>query len=97
MTRAEVAKLLTLVSTFDSRTVGIDTVEAWFTILGDVDAEQAATVVRNHFATSTSYLMPAHIISGVSRLSGPRLLGSDRRMYCIHNYPHRECPKCEES
>lgn len=97
MRKAEVAKLLTLVSTFDSRTVGIDTVEAWHTILEHVDATEAATVVRNHFATTTDYLMPAHIVAGVRRLSGPRRLSSDASMYCIHNYPHIDCPKCGDS
>lgn len=93
MTKAELAKLLTYVSTFDSRTVGVETVEAWWTILADVDVQEALTVVQNHFATSTDYLMPAHISMGVRRLSGPRRLVSDRSRFCGHNYPMSECVK----
>lgn len=96
MNKTDVAKLLTLVSAFDSRTVGIDTVEAWFPILEKIDAQQAVTVVRNHFATSTDYFMPAHITTGVERLSGPRKLASDASFYCPeHGWPKNECQKCE--
>jgi hypothetical protein len=94
--KTEVAKLLTLVSAFDSRTVGIDTVEAWFPIMQGIDVDQAVTVVRNHFATSTAYLMPAHITAGVEKLSGPRKLSSDVSLYCKeHGWPIDDCPKCE--
>ena len=94
MNKTEVAKLLTLVSAFDSRTVGIDTVEAWYPILEDVKVDEAVTVVRNHFATSTAYLMPAHITAGVEKLSGPKKLASDISFYCQHHWPVGECPKC---
>ena len=80
-------------STFDSRSVGVETVEAWWPILADVDVQEAVTVVRNHFATTTDYLMPAHILGGVKRLSGPRRLVSDRSMFCIHHYPVAECER----
>lgn len=98
MNKTEVAKLLTLVSAFDSRTVGVDTVEAWFPILADVKVDDAVTVVRNHFATSTAYLMPAHIIDGTKSLKGPRKLASDASFYCKqHGWPIDDCPKCGES
>lgn len=91
MIRSEVAKLLTLVSTFDSRTVGIDTVEAWHSILEPVDYQTAVEAVRKHFATSTAYLMPAHI-TAIARARGLRLV-SDSSVYCVHNYPVLECEK----
>jgi hypothetical protein len=95
MTKTELAKLLTYVSTFDSRTVGIDTVEAWHTILEPVDYQAAVEAVRKHFATSDAWLLPAHIVSGV-RARGLRLV-SDSSVYCVHNYPVFECVKgCSE-
>lgn len=96
MKKAEVAKLLTLISAFDSRTVGIDTVEAWFPIVQDVTPQDAVTAVRNHFATSTEYLMPAHVVAGAKALAGPRKLASDISFYCEHHWPVGECPKCKE-
>ncbi|WP_281640524.1 hypothetical protein [Aurantimicrobium minutum] len=97
MNKTEVAKLLTLVSAFDSRTVGVDTVEAWFPILEGISAEHALTAVRNHFATSTAYMMPAHITTGVEKLSGPRKLASDVSFYCPkHGWPANSCDRCEE-
>jgi len=97
MNKTEVAQLLTLVSAFDSRTVGIDTVEAWHPILADVNVTEAATVVRNHFATSTNYLMPAHIIDGLKQLSGPKRLQSDVSFYCEHHWPTGDCERCKEN
>lgn len=97
MNKTEVAKLLTLVSTFDSRTVGIDTVEAWHSILVDVDLQDAVTVVRNHFATSTDYLMPAHIVTASRRMSKRPKLVSDASLYCnVHWLPRRACERCGE-
>jgi len=95
--KTEVAQLLTLVSAFDSRTVGIDTVEAWYPILEDVNVNDAVTVMRNHFATSTAYFMPAHITAGVEKLSGPKKLASDVSFFCTdHGHPVNACPRCEE-
>lgn len=91
MTKTELAKLLTYVSTFDSRTVGIDTVEAWHTILEPVDYQAAVEAVKKHFATSTDYLMPAHITK-IARARGLRLV-SDVSVYCVHNFPVAECEK----
>lgn len=97
MNKSEVAKLLTLVSTFDSRTVGIDTVEAWHTILADVDLQDAVTAVRNHFATSTDYMMPAHIVTASRRLAKRPKLVSDASLYCnVHWLPKRACERCGE-
>lgn len=90
------SELLTIVSMFDSRTVGVETVEAWHTILEPYDYQTAVTVVRNHFASQTAFLMPAHIVTGCKAAKRPVLV-SDRSYYCdVHFYPRNDCPRCDE-
>lgn len=62
MNRQETHSLLTYVAAVDNRRFGDDTVIAWHGILADVHAADATEAVRRHFATSTDYLMPAHIV-----------------------------------
>lgn len=61
MTKAEVARLLTLIAAFDRRTIGETDVEAWHLILGHLDPADCAEAVREHFTASTDWLMPAHV------------------------------------
>jgi hypothetical protein len=93
--KLELSKLLTLVSAFDSRTVGPDTVEAWYPIMEPIDAIAAADAVRAHFESSDKYLMPAHII-GLVKSKRRQLLPSDVSFYCEHHWPVGECVKCGE-
>jgi hypothetical protein len=72
MNKTEVAKLLTMASAIDNRTVGTETVEAWFMVVGDVDFEDATSVMFQHFRTSTDYLTPRQIIMGVEALDRKR-------------------------
>lgn len=96
MNKTEVAQLLTLVSMFDSRTVGVETVEAWYTILEPFKLDDAVTAVRNHFATQTTYLMPAHVVAGCKSMRGLKL-ASDASYYCKqHGWPVDDCPRCAE-
>ncbi len=96
MNKTEVAQLLTLVSMFDSRTVGVETVEAWHTILEPFKLDDAVTAVRNHFATQTTYLMPAHVVAGCKSMRGLKL-ASDASYYCkAHGWPVEDCPRCAE-
>lgn len=61
MTESEVAKILTMIAAFDRRTIGEADVEAWHLILGDIDAQDAATAVRNHYADRSTWIMPADV------------------------------------
>jgi hypothetical protein len=61
MTKAQVAQLLTIIASFDRRTVGESDVEAWHLILGDLDVEDCAQAVKDHYGERTSWLMPADI------------------------------------
>ena len=61
MTKAETAELLALITAFDRRTTGQADVEAWHLVLGDLDPQDCAEAVRDYFATSREWLMPADI------------------------------------
>ena len=69
MTKEEIAKLLAVAAELDPRvTVTVPKVEAWHSILGDMDAESAWAAVREHYRTSDAVLMPVHVVDGVAAL-----------------------------
>src|SRR4051812_1217045 len=61
MTKAQVAQLLTIIASFDRRTVGKSDVEAWHLILGDLDVEDCAQAVKDHYSEQREWLMPADV------------------------------------
>src|SRR5581483_11879725 len=77
MTRDEVVDLLTLISARDNRNIGQITVMAWLGDVGDLDFDDAARAVGEHFRESTDWLMPAHIRRIVRRYRDERLANSD--------------------
>jgi hypothetical protein len=91
--KVDVAKLLTLASTVDNRTVAPETVEAWHRIINGITYAQAEVALWAHFRTSTAYLLPAHIMAGVA--NARRAVGStdsDASKLCrVHWYP-TPCP-----
>ena len=78
MTKTETAQLLTFIAAFDRRTIGEADVEAWHLILADADATDCAEAVRQHFATSREWLMPADVNTG-ARAVANRRVGRQRR------------------
>jgi len=58
---SETSALLALIASVDNRRVEDATVLAWCDILGDLPYSDCQRAVRQHFAGSTDYLMPAHI------------------------------------
>lgn len=81
MNKTEVAKLLTMASAIDNRTVGTETVEAWYMVIGDLDFDDATGVMFEHFRTSTEYLTPRQIIIGVEALNKRRIAEARRIQY----------------
>lgn len=61
MNRADVARLLTYAASFDRRKLGEADVLAWHDVLADLDPIEAATAVRQHYAESREFLMPADV------------------------------------
>lgn len=68
MNLTETAKLLTVASTIDNRTVGNETVIAWHQILGYLDYPTAEAAVFRHFGESHDYLKPKHIKDQARRI-----------------------------
>ena len=73
MNKTEVAKLLTVASGVDNRKVTPEVVEVWFPILGYLDFEPSLEALKLHFAETTDWLLPAHIIRNVARVKRDRL------------------------
>lgn len=70
MNKAEVAKLLTIASMVDNRTVAAETVEAWHMALEKLDFDIAKKAIARHWQESTDYLLPAHIVANSRRIAG---------------------------
>lgn len=61
MNLPETARLLTMIASFNNRTIGESDVIAWQSVLPDVPLPDAEEAVRRHYAESTEWLMPAHV------------------------------------
>lgn len=68
MNKTEVAKLLTIASMIDNRTVAPETVEAWHMTLGRHDFNICKEAMALHFRESEEYLMPVHITKNLPRV-----------------------------
>lgn len=78
MTPAEAGVLLAGITVFDNRKPGTPeeaqrTMTLWATALHDISLADAGQAVTEHFATSTEYLMPAHIRAIVKRIRAKRI------------------------
>lgn len=94
MTKAETAKLLTLIAAFDRRTLGEADVEAWHLILGDLDPTDCADAVKAHFTTSREWLMPTDVrtfaVNAARRREGQRRLAEREAEIAAENPPALE-------
>jgi hypothetical protein len=73
MTPAEAAILLGGISAFDNRKPDETAAKMWAHALADLRLPDCAEAVTQHFATSTEYLMPAHIRAIVKRIRAQRI------------------------
>jgi hypothetical protein len=78
VTPAEAGVLLAGISKFDNRKPGTEdeakmTATLWAQALHDVSLADAGQAVTQHFATSTDYLMPAHIRAAAKRIRAKRI------------------------
>lgn len=67
MTPSEAAKVLAVAAIYDRRTIGSVEALAWATALDGLDPADCAQAVREHYAVSTEWLMPAHIRSRIQQ------------------------------
>lgn len=61
MNRTECAQLLTVITSFDRRTLGEADVIAWHGTLGDLTFDECRAAVVKHYAEQTEWAMPAHV------------------------------------
>lgn len=73
MQRSQTARLLAKAQLIDNRTVDELTIEAWHEVMADVDYDDAMEALSVHRRTSTDWVMPAHIVTGVKAIRKARL------------------------
>lgn len=61
MNRTECAQLLTVVASFDRRTLGEADVITWHETIGDLSFDECRNAVVKHYAEQTEWVMPAHV------------------------------------
>jgi hypothetical protein len=69
--KAVLAKASLLDQTFANPDLGIAV--AWAEILGDVNRDDALSVVATHYAAETRRILPADVLAGVKRIRNDRL------------------------
>lgn len=76
MTADEVVDLLTLMASYDRRTVGKADVAAWQQVVGDLPFGDCEQAVIAHYRDSTDWLMPAHVRQRVKAMRADRVARS---------------------
>jgi len=80
MNEPEAFKLLTLASARDGRTVDRDVAKVWAVDLARIDYNDAIDALSLHYAESTEWLMPAHVVRCVTRIRTQRHLEAQHRL-----------------
>lgn len=73
MTPKDAAKLLTIASAFDNRKIAAEAAVAWAAALDGLRPVDVAAAIREHYAESTDFLMPAHLRRLVRRVRSKRI------------------------
>lgn len=73
MNHSETSRMLAVAAAFDRRTIGEVDVSAWAAVLGHVAYADAVEAVRRHYATETTWIMPAHVLQHAGRIRRERL------------------------
>ncbi len=73
MQRSQTALLLAKAQLVDNRTVDEYVIEAWHEVVAALDYDDAMAALTEHRRTSTEYLTPAHIVTGVRAIRKARL------------------------
>lgn len=72
MNDRELTQLLARIAVADNRQVDQLVIAHWRDTIGDLDYTDAMAAVNMHFRESTAYLLPAHIVENVKRISKAR-------------------------
>lgn len=68
-----IGDVLAVAAAFDNRTVGIADSAAWFKVIGHLDQHEAEEAIIAHYAETTDRIMPAHVLTRVSKIRALRL------------------------
>lgn len=72
MNITETTNALALAQAFDNRTVGEVNIRAWHSVLFGADAADVMAAIRDHYAGTTEWIMPAHILRSVQEMAAKR-------------------------
>jgi hypothetical protein len=78
MTLDDISDLLALCANYDGRQVTENTAPAWLLLLEDIPAGDGASAVREHYRTSTKWIMPADIVAHHEKLVAGRVVEQAR-------------------
>lgn len=92
MNRQEVGQLLTLAALVDNRTVTPEAVMMWHSIVGRLDYELAVEAMRAHYAESSEWLLPVHVLAGAKRSRLAALPATMSPAIDECSGPHRRLP-----
>ena len=93
MTPGDAAKILAKAAVYDRREIGKTEILAWAEALQGIELDEALKAVTNHYATSTKWLMPAHIREGVKTLRIERDRIQNQLTQKRQAIEHRQYPK----
>lgn len=65
MNKQEVGKFLTLTSLIDNRQITAEVALMWSEIIGHLSLDEAVAAMREHYAETDKWLMPAHVLQRV--------------------------------
>ena len=90
MNNAEVSKLLTIDSLVTNRAISPELVQVWQGLLDDVPYQDAVDALKEHYRTSTKWLMPANIrdlctTAARERRQAPQRALAHRRQWLLDN------------
>lgn len=87
MQKASAAQVLALIQAFDNRKTDQATITAWADILPDQDVNDYLDAVKDHYRTSSEWLMPAHLIRRVKSTRSRRIeVAGDPRLKTSDEY-----------
>lgn len=86
MNKQEVGKFLTLTALIDNRTITAEVALMWSEIIGHLSLDDAVAAMKEHYAETDRWLMPAHVLERVkakNRLALPQTMSPE----------HKDCTK----
>jgi hypothetical protein len=72
ITKSQTAELLTVMAHYDQRTIGESDVDAWWLILRDLDANDCAAAIVEHYQTEPRRAWPSEIRERALTIGGTR-------------------------